>query len=797
MQYTYNAGALTETVQKKESGGVFTNVVTDFDYSPLGQITYQANANNTATTNTYNQNALYRLTRKQTSGPGGGGGGGTPVTVPFYPVTGDGYVYYRSSWDTAHHATSGSLANYSSSSLYVRTGRYSTSSYQIDRAFLPFNTEDLPNDATITSAKLKVYVASKKNNDNDGDDWITVVQTSQATTTSLSTGDYDQCGSIHTPTEGINSAERKDITSIATGQFLTFNLNTTGLSWISKTGATRLGLCEGHDVIDSQFYSSTTGKYNELNIRTVNYSGTSYDPILEVTYTQAAPPSPTNLQDISYIYDAVGNITQITDASGTDTAKTTTYTYDDLHRLLTATVTGAANGDNTGRTYTYSAIGNILTASDQGTYLYEGTNYANPHATTKVGTAVYAYDNNGNLTGDSVWAHTWDYNNKLTKSQKTGSTVTYQYDHTGQRTKYNDGASGYARHYPNKLYNIKQTTATKHIYAGSQLIGTVEGTALQYVHTDHLTGSNAATNSSGGMVQLLDYYPYGSMRIDWKSGSFDEQRKFTGHMYDRDTELSYMGARYYDGAIGRFYSIEPFVLAVNPDFLINPQKWNSYSYVINNPLKYIDPVGLDSYVFYDEKSFSEQAQAQGDSFSSTYKTPVHMMPISTEQGFADAWNGMGSDGTTIEGVSLLFHSGGSDASNIIAIDASHDQYLTTYIDGKTPSGKDAYYLGNLDKKDSNEINLLICHSGDLGASMNIGRFFAIKNQTTVHAWDGSVSYSRDDSRTPRSSHLWSQGRSIWNYGRSGYGEVVYDKNGSYQVVGNATNDNKWFNYFFD
>ncbi|OGD88473.1 hypothetical protein A2693_04255 [Candidatus Curtissbacteria bacterium RIFCSPHIGHO2_01_FULL_40_12] len=300
-------------------------------------------------------------------------------------------------------------------------------------------------------------------------------------------------------------------------------------------------------------------------------------------------------------YDQVGNITQIMDASQTNAGKTITYTYDDLHRLLTSSITGAANGDNVGRTYTYSAIGNILTASDQGTYLYENTNYANPHAVTKVGSAVYAYDNNGNLIGDTVWTHTWDYNNKLTQSQKTGSTVTYQYDHSGQRTKYANGIK--TIRYANKLYNSDGTTPTKHIYAGSQLIGTVEGSTLQYVHTDHLTGSNVATNSSGTMIQLLDYQPYGALRIDWKSGTFDEQRKFTGHEFDRLTSLTYANARYYKQNVGRFLSQDSAFLAVGAPglkqitglelqrYLESPQSMNAYSYAADNPLKYVDHSG--------------------------------------------------------------------------------------------------------------------------------------------------------------------------------------------------------------
>ncbi len=594
VQYTYNAGALTETVQKKESGGSFTSVVTDFDYSPLGQITYQANANGTATTNTYDQNELYRLKRKQTTGPGGGGGGGgTPVTVPFYSTTGDGAIYARStSWATAHNATSGSSVSSSSSTNYVRAGKNSSTSFHIERGFIPFDTSTLPDNIMITDVKLKVYIASKSNADNDGDDWVTVVQTSQPSLTSLTTADYDLAGAVTNPVEGIDTGERKDITSVTTGQYLVFNLNTTGRSWIDKTGYTKLGLREGHDALNSA-YAGSSNTYNSLQWRTANYSGISYDPVLEVTYTTTPPnppPYPTVIQDISYTYDAAGNITQTADNSLTDTAKTMTYGYDDLHRLTSATATNATSTSpgNFTQTYAYDAIGNITNKSDIGVYLYQGTNYANPHAVTSVNGVTYSYDNNGNLTSDSTWTHTWNYNNQLTQST-SGSTVTYVYDHTGQRVKLVSG--GTTTRYANKLYNTDGTKNVKHIYVDNQLIATLENTTLQYIHTDHLTGSNAVTDSTAGMVQLLDYYPYGSMRIDWRFGSFDEQRKFTGHMYDRDTSLTYANARYYKQNIGRFLSQDPAVVNSPETLLLDPQKQNFYAYARNNPLIYTDPTG--------------------------------------------------------------------------------------------------------------------------------------------------------------------------------------------------------------
>ena len=60
---------------------------------------------------------------------------------------------------------------------------------------------------------------------------------------------------------------------------------------------------------------------------------------------------------------------------------------------------------------------------------------------------------------------------------------------------------------------------------------------------------------------------------------------YTGHKYDADLELVYAQARYYDPVIGRFYSNDPI------GFVGTFDTFNRYSYVGNNPYKYIDPNG--------------------------------------------------------------------------------------------------------------------------------------------------------------------------------------------------------------
>jgi RHS repeat-associated protein len=92
---------------------------------------------------------------------------------------------------------------------------------------------------------------------------------------------------------------------------------------------------------------------------------------------------------------------------------------------------------------------------------------------------------------------------------------------------------------------------------------------------------------------LMDYYPFGSMRLDQKAGSFNEQKKFAGHEYDQDTGLSYMEARYYNGNIGKFVSQDPAFWNFSrlQTQLSDPQSWNSYAYGRNNPIKHNDPDG--------------------------------------------------------------------------------------------------------------------------------------------------------------------------------------------------------------
>ena len=66
--------------------------------------------------------------------------------------------------------------------------------------------------------------------------------------------------------------------------------------------------------------------------------------------------------------------------------------------------------------------------------------------------------------------------------------------------------------------------------------------------------------------------------------------RFTGKERDAESGNDYFGARYYASSMGRFSSPDPQGNSY-ADFS-NPQSWNMYAYVMNNPLKYTDPTGM-------------------------------------------------------------------------------------------------------------------------------------------------------------------------------------------------------------
>lgn len=215
--------------------------------------------------------------------------------VDIFSGAGDGGIEEdtgaSSTWDIAHDALTGTIALPVATDIFVGSAEasFATADFIIDRGFLPFYTNSIPSGASISSATVSLFVFDKGNTDNDADDWINFVQTSQPSSVTLTTADYDLAGAVDNPTEG---ATRIDIGSITSGARNVWTLDATGLSWIKKQGQTSncgsvagytcLGFREGHDAIDS---AMTTNTLNYIDVYSVEQAGTSQDPFLSVVYT--------------------------------------------------------------------------------------------------------------------------------------------------------------------------------------------------------------------------------------------------------------------------------------------------------------------------------------------------------------------------------------------------------------------------------------------------------------------------------------------------------------------------------
>ncbi len=286
----------------------------------------------------------------------------TDVTTSYYAGAGDGYVGYTASsqtWNTAHDETGDNNVTADYTGTTGNAGSEASSGgAKMRRAFFPVDTSGIANNDEITAARLKIYATAKNNGDNDGNDYLVIVQTTQASTSSLVGEDYDQCGSVDNPTAG---SATLDIGSVTTSAYNTLTLNSTAEGWISKTGTTQLGIREGHDAVDDPITGSAT---NDVTFNTAEAASTPNDPVLEVDTTAAAISSVTTQRTI--FATSTANVIVSASMTGETNASTT----------LEYVIFFDRDGDNTpdtDETYvTGDCAGSALWSANQYTYVTSG-----------------------------------------------------------------------------------------------------------------------------------------------------------------------------------------------------------------------------------------------------------------------------------------------------------------------------------------------------------------------------------------------------------------------------------------
>lgn len=324
------------------------------------------------------------------------------------------------------------------------------------------------------------------------------------------------------------------------------------------------------------------------------------DPLKRVTRLSLA------VADYRYGYDNVGNRTymQRTHKSG---APTDVYRYDKLYQLTQVwygadtTEPGGITAYDALHAYTLDPVGNRLEVENDGvsvSYLpNDGQKLTNPmHRYEQVEGQVLGYDLKGNLLEDGKNSYTYDVQNRQISMIGLDSTAEYVYDALGRRmAKVVDGVFTYYVY--NTFYQVLEERD-----AGNQLLArytygagideplTMERGGSTYTyHRDVLGSITEVTNTSGSLVERYEYDVYGTASIFDSSGTpltasaIGNPYLFTARRYDPESSNYYYRARMYSPVLGRFLQMDPLGYV---------DGMNLYAYVSNNPITYVDPMGL-------------------------------------------------------------------------------------------------------------------------------------------------------------------------------------------------------------
>ncbi|MBK8259018.1 MAG: hypothetical protein IPK82_40960 [Polyangiaceae bacterium] len=291
-----------------------------------------------------------------------------------------------------------------------------------------------------------------------------------------------------------------------------------------------------------------------------------------------------DLGSVQYKYNDLGNIVaRIADGGQSS------YTYSAARRITSAAHPGGAVEN-----WTYDALGNWTSSSTSATYVRNAGNQL-----VSDDTYTYEYDGEGNRTkrvekvnAGNFTTYAYDYDNRLTgistyQNSVLGSSASYAYDALGQRVqKVENGNTRryvYAAGHIVAEYDGANQLVARYVYGPGldRPLAMVKGGQVYYYHQD-LNGSVLAlSNAAGSIVQKYKYDTFGN-RTFVQDPAFEQPFGFTGREHDL-TGLIHLRNRAYDPGIGQFIQQDPS--GYNGGL-------NLYAYCDNNPLLYIDPMGL-------------------------------------------------------------------------------------------------------------------------------------------------------------------------------------------------------------
>ena len=154
---------------------------------------------------------------------------------------------------------------------------------------------------------------------------------------------------------------------------------------------------------------------------------------------------------------------------------------------------------------------------------------------------------------------------------------------------------------------------------------------LYFYHPDHLGSSSYITDREGRITQHTEYIAFGEVLFEEHSTSKTMPYLFNGKELDTETGLYYYGARYLDMKTSLWLNTDPlsgynpiqetehYIDGQHNGGIYNPMNMATYSYTYQNPIKYIDPNGKQSYFDPTGVGSYIQGQLQGIGTYAQYK----------------------------------------------------------------------------------------------------------------------------------------------------------------------------------
>lgn len=292
-------------------------------------------------------------------------------------------------------------------------------------------------------------------------------------------------------------------------------------------------------------------------------------------------PAGSQLVQLKYRYDAAGRLT----GKSVDESQYT-YAYDSKGRLTSASL--PVGGDEL---YVYDKAGCVAQIGMQ--MVQQGPGQ---RAVSGPG-GVRTYDAAGMLVarGEAAEACTFKYDSlgRLQEAAGPGGTARFEVDGEGNLTGYSFGPTS-----QRFLLLEGRTLAAlekgdlKTTYllppAGDSPLGFIrDGKSYYYVRD--LQGSVlAVVEESGKVVNRYLYAPFGRSLLAQEE--VPNPFRFLGRFTDPVSGLVHFPARWMDPVVGSWAAPD-----LHPGELLQPESWNRYAFLNNDPVNNVDPIGLQAF----------------------------------------------------------------------------------------------------------------------------------------------------------------------------------------------------------